>query len=190
MIVQLIITFPAIAHISKDTNGIYFTKSQFEKNELQLKSLYWIKEKGPILWSDFAYEVSSSIKLKISKEKIKTFTKGSIYGFEKDGIKFINLKSINEYLAVLYNSPSFCLFVKEDNFFLYHQPKSVAFLYAKNLDSPLKKFNKQNIIADFSDNLVLEKKLVSLYKQVDREKTYFPHKDFFKWEMKIENYLK
>ena len=191
IILQFIIALHAHAKFCADTStGIYFTKEQFEIDELQLKSCYWIRENGPIIWSDFAYEASGTIKIKVSKGNIKTFEPGSIYGFKKDGIKFMFVKSLNQYLAILYENPSVYLFMKEDVYFLYHQTKRVIFLYATNIDSSfLKKFNKQNILKDFSNNLKLEKKLLDLFEKIDREKTYFPYKDFFKWQKKVEDYL-
>ena len=190
IILQFIIVLPALASMCADTStGVYFTKEEFEKNELQLKSSYWIRKKGPVLWSDFAYEAASPIKIKVSKENIKTFELGSIYGFKKDGIKFMYVKSMNEYLAVLYENPAICFFVKEDVFYLYHTTKRVSFLYGTNTDSLLKKFNKLNVLNDFSKNLNLEKKLLYLLDKMDREKTYFPYKDFFKWKRIVENNL-
>lgn len=190
IIVQFIILLSAIPTYA--LNGVYFTKQQFENNELQLESSYWIKAKGAILWEDFAYETNSgsAIKIKLSKENTKTFEAGSIYGFKKDGIKFRFIKSLNEYLAILYESPVVTFFVKENVYYLYHPTKSIIFLYDTNNDSSLKKFNKQNILDNFPTNLNLQKKLLNLYKKIDREKTWFPYKDFFTWQKKIADDLK
>lgn len=186
ILISSIIPALAFSKFYRDTCGIYFTKTQFDKNELQLYSCESITAKGPILWSDFAYEVNTPIKIKTADKKFQTVKLGSIYGFKKDNINFRYIKSMNEYLAVLYRSSAICIFIKEDVYFLYHPKKRVSFLYAINNDSSLKKLNEQDISLDFSKNTGLEKELLSLSEKLDREKTYFPYKDFFKWQMIIE----
>jgi len=191
IILQIIILPPIFAKACVDTStGIYFTKEQFEKNNLQLKSCYWIKIKGPILWADFSFEARGALKIKVNKEIIKIFEPGSIYGFKKEDIKFKFIRSLNKYLAILYENSSVTLFVKENVYLLYHKAKRVTFLYSTNIDSSLRKFNKLNIQNDFSKNLNLEKKLLDLSGKIDRKKRYFRYKDFLKWQKKIEVYLK
>ncbi|HEY5463399.1 MAG TPA: hypothetical protein VIJ95_09090 [Hanamia sp.] len=190
MMLQFIISSIVFAEICPDTVGIYFTKEQFTKSDLQLKSFYWIKAKGPIFWSDFSFEAKGAIKIKINKKNKRTFELQTIYGFKKEGIKFMFVNPLNEYLAILYESPFINIFVKENVYLLYHKSKRVTFLYEKNIGDSLKKFNKQNILADFSNDLILQKKLFDLSAQLKREETYFPYKHFFKWQKKTEDYLK
>lgn len=174
----------------KDSSAIYYTKEQFANNSGQLNCKCRIKEKAYPFWSDFDFEASGLIRIKLSNKNFQNFKPGSIYGFILNGIKFRYLFSEKKYLAVLKNSFPIAFFVKEDERVGYkYIYKNGVILYLNYNTGKIKEFTKKNIAADFGSNPSMFQKMSSLLNQLKKYKGNISRKNFFKCKKIIHEYF-
>lgn len=180
---------PSFASTNPDTSGVYVTKMEFFNNQMEFKSVNDIKEKNGLFWSFFNYEARGTIGIK-QGTAYKTFLLGSIYGFNKNGIKYVYNLSANSYLALLFENEKISFMVEEQTNVLYHSTLTHERLfYIKNHDELLKEFNKKNIRKDFFDRPIDTRILLNLYDKIKTKAYYFNRKGFFEIQRIIQSYI-
>jgi hypothetical protein len=117
---------------------------------------------------------------------------GSFYGFKTEGVRFIYIKYLREYLAVLNDIPPLYLFVRKK----VHFSNIVAFsdetfYFSPTLNDSLKEFNIENIKICFGENNMTTKILMELLKKIKKEglDAEMHKKQFFRCKVLIEEFL-
>jgi hypothetical protein len=161
----------SFAVAAPDTSGIYFTKRDFLSNTLRYKTSSSISTPAFPLFARFVVAREAfPIHIKGGKENIKTFSPGSFYAFNNNGIKYLYLKESNEYVAVVNDTPPIFMIVRKK----IHFSGSIAFaddiyFYTRNLDEPFKEFTNKNIITDFRNNKKEMNILLELREKISKE---------------------
>ncbi|MEO6838335.1 MAG: hypothetical protein ABI185_08090 [Ginsengibacter sp.] len=154
-----------------DTSGVYPTKTDFLSNILRYKTASNIPTPTFPLFAKFVVSREAfTIHIKGDGKNIKTFSPGSFYAFNNNGVKYLYLKKSNEYVAVVNDAPPVFMIVQKK----VHFSGSIAFaddiyLYTTNLDEPFKVFSRENIIADFKANKKAMDLLLELRQKIIKE---------------------
>lgn len=106
----------------------------------------------------------------MTKGQKKTFSPGSFFAFNNDGVKYLYIKESNDYAAFVNDAAPIYMIVQKKVHF--SGPTAFAddiYLYIRNLNEPFKVFSRENIIADFGSNKKAMDLLVELRQKIIKE---------------------
>lgn len=193
IVILFTISLPSFAKSFSDTSGVYCTKTDFINDNLQFKSLHDVRITSLPFWRNFSLNTDvSTIKIKLSDGNKKKFSPGSFYGFRTSGIKFIYVKYLNEYLAVIHDRPPLYMFIRKKVHFSYlYAFADEKFYYSTNLGDSLKEFNVENIRNSFGSTSNTAKILIELFTKIEQQglNSEMHKKQFFICKKLIAEYL-
>jgi len=183
--------FCIAGHASKDTSKIFLTKEAFIGNHPDLVSNYRIKEKFWGGWSNFTFQAKGSIGCRLSKQELKTFSPGTIFGFQTNGIEYVYSDSIKAFVTLVAADKGLSVYVGEQESSAY---RSIAvhyiFYYSTEIGERLKILNDENLI-ELSGNPSLQRLLSLLSKDIKKHHfdQYLHEKQFLQVKAMVNNYL-
>jgi hypothetical protein len=161
-------------------SGIFRTKEQFEKGSVTFGSPSPLEEKGLLSWFPVEYSAYGTVRVKSGDKQNQEFTTGSVFGFRSDNIAYIYLKSLKQYLSVIYSGSPFYIFmdVRKEQGYNGGTNLDGIFMYARSLDGPAREFSRKNIASDFSANPQMAADLQTLRKGMEKHSVTMGRGDF------------
>lgn len=176
-----------------DTSGVYESKNDFTNNTFTVWTFNKIKIRPiPILNNFSVNEEAAPFKIKLPDGTKKVLKPGTFYGFKTEGIKFIYMNYLHEYLAVLSDKTPLYLFVRKNvHFSGITAFADETFYFSTVLDDSLKEFNIENIKISFGEDTQTTRVLAELLEKIKAEglNGEMHKKQFFKCKNVVEVYL-
>jgi hypothetical protein len=167
----IFLIFNGLYATAQDTSGIYLTKTDFLNNILQYNTNNNIPTPFLPVFARFVIERDAfPVRIKMPDGQKKTFSPGSFFAFNNDGVKYLYIKESNDY-AVFVNdaAPVYMIVQKKVHFSLSTAFADDIYLYTRNLGEPFKVFSSENIIEDFGSNKKAMDLLLELRQKIIKE---------------------
>jgi hypothetical protein len=161
-------------------SGIFKTRDQFDRGAVTFGSAVPMEEKGLLSWFPVEYSAFGTVRVKTGDKQNQEFSTGSVFGFRSDNISYIYLKSLKQYLSIIYNGSPFYLFmdVRKETGYNGGTNLDGVFMYARSLDGPVKEFTRKSIEADFGSKPQMAADLQALRKGMEKHSVTMGRGDF------------
>jgi hypothetical protein len=161
-------------------SGIFKTKQDFDKGTVYFGSPSPMEEKGLLSWFPVEYSAYGTVRVKSAGKDNQEFATGSVFGFRSDNIAYVYLKSLKQYLSVIYGGSPFYIFmdVRKEQGYNGGTNLDGIFMYARSLDGPVREFSRRNIESDFAANPQMVEDMQTLRKGMEKHSVTMGRGDF------------
>lgn len=161
-------------------SGIFKTKQDFDKGVVYFGSPSAMEEKGLLSWFPVEYSAYGTVRVKAAGKDNQEFATGSVFGFRSDNIAYVFLKSLKQYLSVIYGGGPFYIFmdVRKEQGYNGGTNLDGIFMYARSLDGPVREFSRRNIESDFGANPQMMEDMQTLRKAMEKHSVTMGRGDF------------